>query len=146
MPLNYLVKPSVETKFYIDYQWWEQSRDDLQVYLFTHLTPEQQRTLERKNLSEVYDYVDPESGEVFQLDALGLAIRESAGREDFITGHIGLIDSVFRALLVNSNQPLSALELAEATGRDAATILKTIGGVRIYRGIRPHLATDESEG
>lgn len=145
MPLNYLFKPSVETKFYIDYQWWEQSRDDLQVYLFTHLSAKQQQALERRDLSEVFDYVDPESGEVFQLDALGLAIRESAARDDFITGHIGLIDSVFRALLVNENEPLSALELAEATGRDAATILKTIGGVRIYRGIRPRLANDQTK-
>lgn len=146
MPLNYLIKPSVETKFYIDYQWWEESRDDLQVYLLTHLSSEQQRTLERKDLAEVIDYVDPETGEVTQLDALGLAIRESAARDDFITGHIGLIDSVFRALLVNGNTPLSALELEAVTGRDAATILKTIGGLRIYRGIRPHHSNVENDG
>jgi len=146
MPLNYLIKPSVETKFYIDYDWWEQSRDDLQIYLLTHLTPEQQKALEHTDLEELFDYVDPETGEVFQMDALGLAIRESAAREDFITGHIGLIDSVFRALLVNGNDPLNPLELAELTGRDASTILKTIGGLRIYRGIRPHHSNDGIEG
>ena len=146
MPLNYLIKPSVETKFYIDYDWWEQSRDDLQIYLRTHLTPEQQKMLEDKDLREMFDYVDSETGEVFQMDALGLAIREAAMREDFITGHIGLIDSVFRALLVNGNNPLNALELAERTGRNASTILKTIGGVRIYRGIRPHHSNDRMEG
>ncbi len=137
MPVNYLIKPSVETKFYIDFDWWEQSRDDLQVYLLTHLTAEQQQALQQRDLREVFDYVHPETGEVFQVDALGLAIRESSKRQDFITGRIGLIDSVFRALLVNDNHPLNALELAKATGRDASTILKTIGGVRIYRGIRP---------
>ena len=146
MPLNYLIKPSVETKFYIDYDWWEQSRDDLQVYLLTHLTPEQQQALEHRDLREEFDYVHPETGEVFQVDTLGLAIRESSKREDFITGHIGLIDSVFRALLVNGNHPLKALELAEYTGRDASTILKTIGGVRVYRGIRPHHSSDEIGG
>ncbi len=146
MPLNYLIKPNVETKFYIDYDWWEQSRDDLQIYLLTHLTPEQQQTLAHRNLDEVFDYVDPETGEVFQVDTLRLAIRESAKREDFITGHIGLIDSVFRALLVNGNKPLSAIELAEVTRRNAATILKTIGGVRIYRGIRPHHSNEAVEG
>ncbi len=142
MPLNYLIKPSVETKFYIDYEWWEQSRDDLQIYLLTHVTPDQQKALERSEPGAMYDYVDPETGEVFQMDALGLAIRESAKRDDFITGHIGLIDSVFRALLVNGNAPLNALELAALTGRNASTILKTIGGVRIYRGIRPHHPND----
>ncbi|MCY4464264.1 MAG: hypothetical protein OXE46_01865 [Chloroflexi bacterium] len=137
MALNYLIKPSVETKFAIDYDWWEQSRDDLQVYLLTHLTPDQQNTLALGDLQEVFDYVDPKTGEVFQRDRLGLALTESALRDDLFPEHIGLIDSVFRALLINSNRPLNALELAEITGRDAATILKTIGGVRIYRGIRP---------
>ena len=146
MSLNYLIKPNVETKFYIDYDWWEQSRDDLQIYLLTHLTPEQQQLLEQSNLNEVFDYVDPETGEVFQVDTLRLAIRESAKRDDFISGHIGLIDSVFRALLINGNKPLSALELAQVTRRNAATILKTIGGVRIYRGIRPHHSSDVVEG
>ncbi|MDE2748737.1 MAG: hypothetical protein OXI34_07230 [Chloroflexota bacterium] len=146
MPLNYLIKPSVETKFYIDFDWWEQSRDDLQVYLLTHLTAEQQQTLQQRDLREVFDYVHPETGEVFPVDALGLAIRESSKRQDFITGRIGLIDSVFRALLVNDNHPLNALELAKVTGRDASTILKTIGGVRIYRGIRPFRSGAAAEG
>ncbi len=137
MALNYLIKPGVETKFAIDYDWWEQSRDDLQVYLLTHLTPEQQNTLAQGDLQEVFDYVDPQTGEVFQRDRLGLALTESAQHDDLFPEHIGLIDSVFRALLINDNRPLNALELAEITGRDAATILKTIGGVRIYRGIRP---------
>lgn len=138
MPPNYLIKPSVETKFYIDYSWWETNRDDLNVYLMTHLSQEQREQLETVDKDEVIDYVHPETGEVFQLDALGLAIQESAKQENFITDHIGLIDSVFRAFLVNDNHPLSPLELSGITGRDAPTILKTIGGMRIYRGIRPY--------
>ena len=146
MSLNYLIKPSVETKFFIDFDWWEQSRDDLQIYLLTHLTPDQQKALEHKDLGEVFDYVDPKTGEVFQMDALGLAIRETAARDDFITEHISLIDSVFRVLLVNGNDPLNPLELADLTGRDASTILKTIGGLRIYRGIRPYHSSSGMEG
>lgn len=144
MPPNYLIKPSVETKFCIDYDWWKTSRDDLNVYLLTHLSQQQQANLEDRNLQEVFDYVHPETGEVCQLDALGLAIQESAKRDDFITEHIGLIDSVFRAFLVNDNRPLNAQELAEITGREAAIILKTIGGIRIYRGIRPCQPGDEA--
>ena len=138
MSLQFLIRPSVETRFFIDYSWWEQSRDDLQIYLLTHLTPEQREALRDRDLREVFDYVHPETGEVFQLDNLRLAIRESSKGADFIGENIGLIDSVFRALLINSNQPLSVRELGEITGRDPQTILKTIGGVRIYRGIRPH--------
>ena len=143
MSLNYLIKPGLKTKFSIDYDWWETSRDDLHIYLLTHLTREQQIQLEQRDLHESFDYVDPQSGEVFQLDTMGMAIQESSQRDDFISDHIGLIDSVFRALLVKGNQPLDAVELAEITGRDAATILKTIGGLRIYRGIRPHHPTNE---
>jgi len=145
MALNYLIKPSLDTKFFIDYNWWESSRDDLQIYLLTHLSQEQQTALSTRDLQEVYDYVHPDTGEVFALDALGLAIQESSRSEDFISDHIGLIDSVFRAFLVNGNQPLNAQELAEATGRNAATILKTIGGVHIYRGIRPHFTSQNAE-
>lgn len=145
MALNYLIKPSLETKFFVDYDWWESSRDDLQVYLLTHLSEEQQQALANRDMQEMYDYVHPETGEVFALDALGMAIRESSRNEDFISDHIGLIDSVFRAFLVNGNQPLSARELAEATGRNAATILKTIGGVHVYRGIRPHFTNQSAE-
>lgn len=145
MSLSYLIKPSVETKFYIDYDWWEQSRDDLQVYLLTHLSPEQRAAMQSRDLREVFDYVHPETGEVFQLDSLRLAIRESSTGEEFIGENIGLIDSVFRALLVNSNQPLSARELGDITGRDPQKILKTIGGLRVYRGIRPHHPSQEAK-
>ncbi|MCY4147590.1 MAG: hypothetical protein OXE95_12125 [Chloroflexi bacterium] len=137
MAFNFLIKPSLETKFAIDYDWWVQSRDDLQVYLLTHLTPEQQSKLAQGSLQEVFDYVDPQTGEVFPRDRLSLALAESARHDELFPGHIGLIDSVFRALLINSNRPLNARELADITGRDAATILKTIGGLRIYRGISP---------
>ena len=137
MPPHYLIKPSVETKFRIDYDWWKTSRDDLNVYLLTHLSQQQQAYLQDVDLQKVFDYVHPETGEVFQLDALRLAIQASSKQDDFITEHIGLIDSVFRAFLVNGNRPLNARELAKITGRGAATILKTIGGIRIYRGIRP---------
>ena len=145
MSLSYLIKPSVDTRFYIDYDWWEESRDDLQVYLLTHLSPEQQQAMQNRDLREVFDYVHPETGEVFQLDSLRLAIRESSKGQEFIGENIGLIDSVFRALLVNSNQPLSARELGNATGRDPQTILKTIGGMRVYRGIRPHHPSQEAK-
>lgn len=145
MPSNFLIKPNLETPFYIDYDWWETSRDDLNVYLLTHLTQEQRERLEALDSNEIFDYIHPETGEVFQLDALGLAIQESAKQEDFITDHIGLIDSVFRAFLVNDNRPLNAQELGEITGRDASTILKTIGGLRVYRGIRPYQPVDEGE-
>jgi len=132
-----LVKPTLDTQFHIDYEWWERENNDLRSYMLTHLPPEMREKLENKAQLEVIDYVDPETGEVFQLDELGLAIQEAAKQDDFINLQTSLVDSVFRVFLANGNRPCSPTELAETTGRDARIILKTFGGIRVYRGIRP---------
>ena len=50
-----------------------------------------------------------------------------------------LVDSVFRLFLANGNTPLSSTELGEQLRRDAKTILRTISGIRVYKGLRPCL-------
>ena len=30
---GFLIKPTLETKFHIDYSWWEKSSEDLRTYL-----------------------------------------------------------------------------------------------------------------
>ena len=37
-----LVRPTLETKFHIDYDWWDRADRDLEVYLRSHLCPEHQ--------------------------------------------------------------------------------------------------------
>lgn len=137
-----IVKPTLETRFHIDYDWWERENDDLRQYLLTHLPPDLRETFEGRDEFETVDYIDPESGEVRQLDELGLAIQEAAKRDDFINPQTSLVDSVFRVFLANGNTPLTPKELEIGTGRDARTILKTFGGLRVYRGIRPVQAED----
>ncbi len=134
---SFLIKPTLETHFHIDYDWWERSDDDMRTYLLTHLPAEQRELVATSNSDEIFDYINPQTGEVLQLDALGLAVQEAAKQADFINEHIGLVDCVFRVFLGNGNRPLTAVELEDLTGRDAATILKTIGGMRVYKGIRP---------
>jgi hypothetical protein len=87
--------------------------------------------------NRVVDYIDPETGEVTQLDELGLAIQLAAKDPNFINPQTSLVDSLFRVFLANGNQPLNAHEMAEQTGRSAQVILKTLSGGRIYKGIRP---------
>lgn len=132
-----LLKPTLDTKFHIDYDWWEREEDELRTYLITHLPPEVQQHLLQSEEDAVVDYVDPETGEVSRLDELGLALRNAINEPDFINAHTSLVDCVFRVFLANNNIPLTPKELAEATGRDAHTILKTLGGIRVYKGIRP---------
>jgi hypothetical protein len=134
---SFLIKPTLDTKFHIDFSWWERSSEDLRTYLLSHLLPEQRERLSQTTEERQVDYIDPDTGEVLQLDELGLAIQIAADDDNFINPHTSLVDSVFRVFLANGNLPLTPHELEEETGRPAATILKTFGGMQIYKGIRP---------
>lgn len=133
-----LLKPTLKTKFRIDYEWWERDgQAELTSYLLTHLPPEQRDAFSEQKQETLVDFVDPVTGEVHRLDELGVALQAAARSEDFINLQTSLVDSVFRVFLMNGNSPLDSEELAEITRRDAKTILKTLGGVRVYKGIRP---------
>lgn len=132
-----LLKPTVDTKFHIDYDWWEREKEDLRSYLLTHLPPEKRDYFQTLEEMRVMDYIHPETGEVFRLDELHLALQEAARAADFINSQTSLVDSIFRVFLANGNTPRSPHELAQDTGRDANTILRTVGGIKIYKGIRP---------
>lgn len=132
-----IIKPTLDTKFHVDYEWWERENNDLRAYMLTHLPPEVREKFGESSQDKVVDYIDPETGEVFRLDELGLAIQEAAKRDDFLNPQTSLVDCVFRVFLANGNIPRTPKELEEDTGRDAKTILKTFGGITVYRGIRP---------
>jgi hypothetical protein len=132
-----LIKTTLDTKFSIDYEWWERGGDDLQVYLLSHISPEQHESLRQMDMATVVDYVDPETAEVFQLDALKIAIKRAADTPGFVSSTSSLVDSIFRVFLKNNNTPLSARELSDITGRRALTIMKTLGGIKVYKGLRP---------
>jgi hypothetical protein len=133
-----LVKPQLDTKFHIDYDWWERSREDLRIYLLSHLMPEQRERVSQSEHNHVIDYIDPDTGEVFQLDELQHAIQTAANDPNFINEQTSLVDSVFRVFLRNNNTPLTPHELERIIHRPAETILKTFSGIRIYKGIRPY--------
>jgi hypothetical protein len=134
---GFLIKTTLDTKYHIDYSWWERSSDDLRTYLLSHLLPEQRERLSQTDEDRTVDYIDPETGEVLQLDELGLAIQIAAEDPNFINPHTSLVDSIFRVFLANGNLPLTPRELAEHTDRSPQTILKTLSGGQIYKGIRP---------
>ena len=133
------IKPNLETKFHIDFDWWEREGRDLRVYLQSHLCPECKVIYTNHRGSEEVDWIDPETAEVTRVDALWQSLRTHCRqRSDFITESTPLTDAVFRAFLANGNAPLSAIELHEILGgRTAKTILRTLGGRKIYKGIRP---------
>lgn len=135
--LNGLLRPTEDTKYHIDYTWWDRSHDDLRGYLLTHLPQDQRDAFRQIDANQVIDHIDPDTGEVFRMDALQLAIQNAAKAPDFINQHTSVVDGIFRVFLANHNTPLSPNELASRVSRPASTILRTLSGARVYNGIRP---------
>jgi hypothetical protein len=131
------VKPTLDTKFHVDYEWWEREGRDLRVYLLSHLPPEQREFFMQHRHTEGVDWVDPVTAEVGKVDALQRAIHEASQQPDFITPHLSLVDAVFRVFLANDNTPLTPHELSERIGRPPMTILRTLTGTTVYKGLRP---------
>jgi hypothetical protein len=135
-----LIKPTLDTRFHIDYDWWERTPgEDLRIYLLSHLPNEERERLGQSQDGRTVDYIDPETGEIHQLDELQLALRVAAEDPDFINNNTSLVDSIFRVLIRNNNTPMSAREIEAQTGRAADTILRTLTRGQIYKGIRPFL-------
>ena len=133
-----LVKPTLETEFHIDFNWWALHDRNWRVYLRSYLCDEHKETFASVNTDELVDWIDPETAEVHRVDGLQhILISHCARQETFITHQTTLVDSIFRIFLSNGNSSLTPVELSEKLGRDAITILKTISGTRVYRGIRP---------
>lgn len=132
-----IFKPTLDTRYHIDYSWWEKSGEDLRTYKLSHLPPDVRERLTKEVDERVVDTVDPDTGEVRELDALGLALQQAAKDPTFISPQVAMVDNVFRVFLANGNQPLSATELAALINRQASVILKTLSGVRVYKGILP---------
>jgi hypothetical protein len=139
------VKPTLETKFHIDYDWWDHEERDLRTYLLSHLSPEKREMFHNYRGTEEVDWIDPQTAEVRKVDALLRGIREASQGADFINPHTSLVDAVFRVFLANDNSPLTPNELGERIGRPPMTILRTIAGAHIYKGIRPVAESASSE-
>jgi hypothetical protein len=135
-----LVKPTLQTRYHIDFDWWSQNDRDWRVYLRNYLCPEHQQAFADVDVLEQVDWVDPISAEVQRVDGLqNILITHCAKQDTFITQQTTLVDSVFRIFLANGNTPLTTEELAVLMGRDANIILRTISGIRVYKGLRPCL-------
>lgn len=132
------IKPTVQTCFHIDFDWWSKNDRSWRVYLRSNLCPEHQQAFENLQVGDEVDWVDPETAEVQVVDGLQhVLITHCAKQPDFIPDHSTLVDAVFRVFLANGNMPLTPIELSERLGRPADTILKTLSGTRVYKGIRP---------
>lgn len=136
-----LVKPTLDTHYRIDFEWWSANDREWRVYLRSLLTAEEQAQFaEIIDGDDLVDSVDAETGEVRPVDGLQhILITHTAQQEGFLDSHTALVEAIFRLFLKHGNRPMSVNEIAEHLQRPALTILKTLSGARVYRGMRPTL-------
>jgi hypothetical protein len=136
--VNFLVRPTVDTPFHIDYQWWERADRELDVYLRSHLCPEHQAAYASVNRDTLVDHVDPETAEVTRVPALQHVLITHCSRQPgYLSPRMSLINAVFRVFLASGNAPMTPNELGQKLGRSPQMILRTLSGPRVYKGIRP---------
>jgi hypothetical protein len=136
-----LKRPTAETRFYIDYDWWERSNLDLKTYIYTRLHVGDDLQLETEG--EKVDLIDPATAEVRQVDTFQYVLQAyfSKQPEDF-AARTSMVDAVFSVLLANANEPMTAQAIAERLQRPTETVLRTLAGPQVYQGIRPIFEED----
>ncbi len=134
--LNKVKRATAETPFYIDFDWWDDSNLDMRTYLMTRLELGEDVSLDAE--FDKVDLIDSRTGEVHQVDGFQYIVQAYFHQvpDDFLT-NASLVDAAFCILLANANQPMTAAEIAERIGRQPDVVVRTLGGPKIYQGIRP---------
>ncbi len=132
------IRPTVDTKFHIDFFWWQQKKQNLRAYLQSHLCPDCEGIVQDSE-GKTFDWINSETGEVFQIDLLWHIIHTQCSQDPaFFDSRIPLTSAIFRAFIFNDNIPLTPIEIHEKVPKKPPElILKTIGRRQIYKGIKP---------
>jgi hypothetical protein len=134
-----LLRPTVETRFHIDFEWWKENDSNWRIFLQGYLCENHQAMFQDQNENVLIDAVDPQTAEIHQEDGLLFELMNHCARQpEFINENMPLIAKVFRIFLANGNKPLSAAELSEMVNRPAQTVLATLTGPQVYKGIRTY--------
>jgi hypothetical protein len=132
-------KPTVETKFHIDFDHWARSNRNFRVILHSHLCPECRVTFDNYQDAKDIDWIDPETAQVRRVDGLWQALTSHCRHQpNYISSSTPLTSAIFRVFLANENEPLSPTEIYEIIGRkNPQTILRLLTSSENYKGIRP---------
>ncbi len=113
----------VHTKFYIDLDYWKSQGRDFREQLYDELCEDCKRNNTLEERREV-DRVDPVTGEVQRWDALWECVTDECGHlPDFVSPKMPLTRAIFRALIGNGNQPMSAAELHKRIGKGSPQVI-----------------------
>lgn len=133
-----IVKPALSTPFHIDFDWWKINDSNWRVFLYDFLCEFHREAFKDYPSDIIIDAVDPVTAEVHQEDGLLYTLMTHCAKQpEFIQPNATLVSLIFRIFLSNGNKPLNAEQLSKISNRPANTILVTLTGKQIYKGIRP---------
>lgn len=129
-------KVGPESRFYIDYAWWDQNNISLEAHLRNSLGSD----IPVDNTQEQYDTIDPHTGEVRTVSGFEYTLQAFFRQlpANFYE-RLSLVDACFVVLLANGNRPMRATEIAAEINHAPETIYLTLRGPQIHRGIRPYI-------
>lgn len=133
-----LRRPTLETRFHIDWDWFERHGIDPESIIRSQLSDDLRASLANQPV-EIVDHVDPESGEVIQIDSLRETIMaDCQWRPDYLNTDLPLSQALLRIFLANNNQPLTAVAIAQRLGRhDPEAILRLLTSSGVQSGVVP---------
>ena len=80
-----LLKPTLETPFCVDFDWWQKNDNNWRISLRDMLCPEHQEAMAEMEEDHLIDWIDPKTGEVSELEGLQtLLINHCAKQEGFL--------------------------------------------------------------
>jgi hypothetical protein len=133
-----LVRPTPQTPFHIDFEWWKQHDNNWRVYLHSCLCAQHQTLFTHLEEGYLIDWVDAVTAEVTSVDGLEhILMAHCSLQPDFLDMNMPLVDAVFRVFVAHKNDPMSPIQLATITGKSSDIILRTLAGPQVYKGIRP---------
>jgi hypothetical protein len=132
------IKPTLDTPFHIDFNWWKSHDNNWRVFLANCLCKEHQPLFMYEQNDIPIDWIDSETAEIQTVDGLQHILMEHCAKQpEFLSENSTLVDNTFRVFLANGNTPLSVKELSAKINKPAEIILKTFSGHQVYKGIRP---------
>ncbi|MFN2109041.1 MAG: hypothetical protein ACK2UI_05225 [Anaerolineae bacterium] len=132
------IKPTLDTPFHIDYNWWAEQGLDLNVQLLQHLSPELREVYSGQSLEDKIDLIDWETGEVRQVEGLQYLIATRCSKDPgYVMQAPTLLEAIFRVFLSNGNHPLTPRALAPLVGHTSEQVLRVLSGRIVRKGLRP---------
>jgi hypothetical protein len=136
--LAQFIKPTLDTPFHIDFDWWVKQGLDVNIKLISHLCPTHREAFAGQPVDDTIDWVDWETGEVRPVDGLQYVITTHCSQQPgYVLQAPTLIEAIFRAFLSNANQPLTPRKLAPMVGHLPEQVLRVLAGRTVRLGLRP---------